>query len=118
MSWLGRLHQARIDLAKHGPDSWRRKLEAAVRGKNAISTVVLCDLLRVPANTGSARRIAKHMKSMGFIPLKSRRLLPGGWRDTVARGWARPLHETKTPTTKPGAAGKQGAKVEDRATTL
>jgi hypothetical protein len=73
-----------------------------VRGEDAISTAALLDLLRVPTTTGTARRLAKIMRSMGFIPIKSRRLMPGGFRDTVTRGWARPIREiTSTPTMKP-----------------
>jgi len=34
------------------------------------------------------------MRSLGFIPIKSRRLMPGGFRDTVTRGWARPVRES------------------------
>ena len=101
MSWLGRLHQARAELGERSADPWRKKLEGAVRGIEAISTAALLDLLRVPATTGTARRLAKIMRSMGFIPLKSRRLMPGGYRDTVTRGWMRPIRETRsTPTIK------------------
>ena len=35
------------------------------------------------------------MKVLGYVPIKSRRLAPGGFRDTTTRGWARPLRETK-----------------------
>ena len=107
MSWLGRLHQVRAELAERSADPWRKKLEGAVRGIEAISTAALLDLLRVPATTGTARRLAKIMRSMGFIPIKSRRLMPGGFRDTVTRGWARPIRETRsTPTMKQtGATG-------------
>jgi hypothetical protein len=107
MSWLGRLHQARAELAERSADPWRKKLEDAVRGVEAISSAALLDLLRVPATTGTARRLAKVMRSMGFIPIKSRRLMPGGFRDTVTRGWARPIREIRsTPTMKQtGAPG-------------
>jgi hypothetical protein len=108
MSWLERLHQVRAELIERGADPWRKKLEAAVRGKEAISTAALLDLLDVPKTTGNARRVGKTMRSLGFIPIKSRRFNPGGFRDTVARGWARPVRETgySTPTTKlTGAAG-------------
>ena len=107
MSFLGRIEQARNELAERSADPWRKKVEGAVSGKDAISTAALLDLVRQPANTGTARRLAKVMRSMGFIPIKSRRLMPGGFRDTVARGWARPIRETRsTPTMKPtGAAG-------------
>jgi len=91
MSWLQRLNQTRAELAERNFDPWQKKLEAAVRGVESISTVALLDLLRTPANTGTARRLAKVMRSIGFIPLKSRRLMPGGFRDTTIRGWARPF---------------------------
>jgi hypothetical protein len=68
-----------------------------------MSSAALLDLLRVPATTGTARRLAKIMRSIGFIPIKSRRLMPGGFRDTVTRGWARPIRDyslTDSPTSK------------------
>ena len=61
----------------------------------AVSTVALCDLLGIPPNTGNARRIAKTMRAMGFFPIKSRKLLPGGWRGSEGRGWARAVREPK-----------------------
>ena len=79
-----------------------------MRGKEAISSAALLDLLDLPKTTGNARRVGKTMRSIGFVPIKSRRLMPGGFRDTVARGWARPIRETRfsTPTMKQaGAAG-------------
>ena len=48
----------------------------------AVSTVALCDLLGIRPTTGNARRIARTMRAMGFFPIKSRKLLPGGWRGT------------------------------------
>src|SRR6516165_7945615 len=57
----------------------------------SISTVALLDLLGVRATTGNARRLARTMRSLGWVGLKSRRLMPGGWRDTEGRGWARPV---------------------------
>jgi hypothetical protein len=96
MSWLEKLHHERVELAQRNADPFRQKLEVAVRGKEAISTNTLLDLLGVPKTTGNARRIAKTMRSMGFIPIKSRRLMPGGFRDTVGRGWARPVRGAKS----------------------
>jgi hypothetical protein len=90
-SWLERLHQARADLDQRREDPWREKLEAAVRGTETIGSAALLDLLRVPATTGNARRLAAIMRTLGFVPLKSRRLLPGGFRDTSVRGWTRPF---------------------------
>ena len=94
-SFLERLHQARDDLDQRREDPWREKLEAAVRGMETIGSAALLDLLRVPATTGNARRLAQTMRSMGFIPLKSRRLMPGGFRDTTIRGWTRPFRESQ-----------------------
>ena len=97
-SFLERLHQAKAELAESHTDPWQKKLEDAVRGVEAISSAALLDLLRVPATTNAARRLAKIMRSMGFIPIKSRRLMPGGFRGTVTRGWARPVRELRNAT--------------------
>jgi hypothetical protein len=108
MSLLGKLAQARAELDAHHEDPWRRKVEAVVRDKDAISTAALLDLLRAPATTGTARRLAAVMRSLNFIPIKSRRLMPGGRAGkTVTRGWARPVRKMKSsPTTcNPGRAG-------------
>jgi hypothetical protein len=107
MSLLGKLREARAELEAQNVDPWHSKVEAAVRAKDAISNAALLDLLRVPATTGTARRLAAVMRSLQFVPIKSRRLMPSGWRDTVSRGWARPVRTTKSsPTTKTaGAAG-------------
>lgn len=93
MSWLGTLHRLNAEAAARNADPLRMKIEDAVRGKEAVSTAALLDLLNLPKTTGSARLIAKSMRALGFVPIKSRRLMPGGFRDTVARGWARPVRE-------------------------
>jgi len=93
MSWIGKLAQAREELAQRNADPFRQRVAAAVRGKEAISTAALLDLLDLPKTTGKARRVGKAMRSLGFVPIKSRRLVPGGFRDTVARGWARPIRK-------------------------
>src|SRR5215510_1363635 len=94
MSLLRKLEQARTALRERGADPWKRMLQRDLPANvGSISTVALLDLLDVPATTGNARRLAKTMRSMGFVPLKSRRLVPGGYRDTTTRGWARPVRE-------------------------
>ena len=108
MSVLGKLAEARAELDARYEDPWRNKVEAAVRGKDAISTAALLDLLRVPATTATARRLATVMRCLHFIPIKSRRLMPGGRAgNTVTRGWARPVRKLKSPPTicNAGAAG-------------
>jgi hypothetical protein len=100
MSYFERLRQARAELSERGSDPWRRALERDLPANvTSISTVALLDLLDVPPTTGNARRLALSMRSMGWVPLKSRRLMPGGFRDTTIRGWARPLREQRSPTT-------------------
>jgi hypothetical protein len=66
----------------------------------------LLDLLLAKATTGTARRLAAVMRSLHFIPIKSRRLMPGGRAgNTVTRGWARPIREIKSsPTTSNAGA--------------
>ena len=94
-TFLERLRQveAQAELAERTSDPWLMKLEDALRGLEFISTAAALDLLREKATTSSARRLAKNMRSLGFVPIKSRRLMPGGFRDTVTRGWARPFRQ-------------------------
>ena len=100
MSLLGKIREARAELEAHHEDPWHSKVAAAVRDKDAISTAALLDLLRVPATTGTARRLAAVMRSLHFIPIKSRRLMPGGRAgNTVTRGWARPVRTMKSSPT-------------------
>ena len=106
MSLLGKLALARAELDAHHKDPWHTKVEAAVRDMDVISTAALLDLLRVPATTGTARRLAAVMRGLNFIPIKSRRLMPGGRAgNTVTRGWARPIRSTKSSPTICNAGG-------------
>ena len=102
-SFLERLNQARIELAQRDADPLREKMGATVRGLEAISSAALLDLLGLKNTTGNGRRIAPTMRALGFVQIKSRRLMPGGWRDTVTRGWARPVCEANTDRILKGA---------------
>jgi hypothetical protein len=94
---MEKLRRAEAELAKRDANPWRRALERDLPANvTCISTVALLDLLGLASTTGNARRIAPTMSSMGFIPLKSRRLMPGGNRGTTIRGWARPFRETRS----------------------
>lgn len=93
LSWTARIEQAAQELARHDADPLLEKVSATVRGMNEVSTHALLDLIGLANTTSNARRIAKTMTSLGFIPIKSRRLMPGGYRDTVTRGWARPVRQ-------------------------
>jgi hypothetical protein len=106
MSLLAKLREARSELEARHVDPWRSKVEAAVRAEDAISSAALLDLLRVPATTATARRLAAIMRSLHFIPIKSRRLMPGGRAgNTVTRGWARPVRAMKSSPTTCNAGG-------------
>jgi hypothetical protein len=90
------MYQACAQETEQGSDPWKRVLERALPANvPSISTVALLDLVDVPHTTGNARRLAETMRAMGWVGLKSRRLMPGGFRDTTIRGWARPIRDTK-----------------------
>jgi hypothetical protein len=102
-SCIERMYRASAELSERRSDPWKRVLERALLGNlTSISTNALLDLLDVPHTTGNARRLAQTMRDMGWVGLKSRRLMPGGFRDTTIRGWARPhrdiqIRKTSTP---------------------
>ena len=95
VSFMQRLEQAKAEVAQRNADPLGGRLAAVVRGLDAISTVALLDLIGLPRTSGNARRISRTMQSLGFVPIKSRRFMPGGYRDTVTRGWTRPVRELK-----------------------
>jgi hypothetical protein len=97
MSLLKKLETAHAELNAQAQDPWSARLENALHGVEAISTAALLDLLREPATTATARRLASVMRSLQFIPIKSRRLMPGGRAgNTVTRGWAHPFRQVKS----------------------
>ena len=104
-SWVGRMYAAQQ--TEQRSDPWKRVLERVLPPSVAsLSTVALLDLVDVPNTTGNARRLARTMRALGWVGLKSRRLMPGGFRDTTIRGWARPVLEPRRrPTLKPGDKG-------------
>jgi hypothetical protein len=92
VSLIERLHRATAAISDGEGDPWRRALEHALPANLVCtSTVALLGLLDFPVTTGNARRLARTMRSMGWVGIKSKRLAPGGWRTTECRGWARPL---------------------------
>jgi hypothetical protein len=95
-SLIEKMYQAHAKLSERISDPWKSVLQRTVPANvTSISSVALLDLLDVPHTTGNARRLAKTMRSMGWVGLKSRRLTPGGFRDTTIRGWARPVRESR-----------------------
>jgi hypothetical protein len=106
MSLLKKLKEARAEIEAQGQDPWYARLDNVLHDVEAISTAALLDLLRAPATTGTARRLAAIMRSLHFVPLKSRRLVPGGRAgNTVTRGWARPVRKMRSSPTTTNAGG-------------
>jgi hypothetical protein len=92
VSLIERLHRAKAELSDGENDPWRHALERALPANLVCtSTVAVLSLLNFPVTTGNARRLARTMRSMGWVGIKSRRLAPGGWRTTECRGWSRPV---------------------------
>jgi hypothetical protein len=99
MSFISFLERTRDEMRAQNAqpsDPWRLRLEGA-RGKiwddgvERISTQSLFDLLEVSQrsrNAGAARRLAKIMRELGWVPTKARGITPGGFTDQV-RGYAR-----------------------------
>ena len=98
LSFTARLEQAKAELAECGADPLRERLAAAVAGFDALSTVAILTSIGLRPSTGNARRISNTMRALGYVPIKSRRLVPGGWNDTLCRGWARPVRELRNST--------------------
>lgn len=96
MSFADRMREARakVEAAEEHDDPWFARLEPELVNVDQISTHALLDLLRVDASTGKGRRLAAVMRSLGYVPIRSRRLMPGGFRDTCTRGWSKPLRSS------------------------
>jgi hypothetical protein len=97
MSFIGKLRELSAQQAERNADPWRSKLEAWLRGTPEISTAAALDLLGLANTSGNARRLARTMSSLGFIAIKTKRLLPGGrCGNKTTRGWSRPSREMKS----------------------
>ena len=69
MSFLGKLAQVCAELEAHHEDPWRKKVEAAVRDKDAISTAALLDLFVCPRP--QAQRAASLQSCATYISFRS-----------------------------------------------
>src|SRR6185312_11788336 len=96
MFFIEKLQEAKAQQAERTADPWRSKLSAWLGSTPAISTAAALDLLDIANTSGNGRQLARTMRSLGFIPIKSKRLLPGGrCGNAVTRGWARPFRPMK-----------------------
>jgi hypothetical protein len=91
MSFISRMLEAAKQLEAPPPDPWKKTLSDALKGVEAMSTAALLDLVGARHTTSNGRRLAAVMRDLKFIPIQSRLLMPGGFRDTVTRGRARPM---------------------------
>jgi hypothetical protein len=96
MSWLGKLEQARAELAARDTDPWRLPLER-LHGKigddgiERITTQSVFDILEIPQRSrgaGACRRLAKLMTELGWTAVRVRGLTRGGYLEQV-RGYCR-----------------------------
>lgn len=96
MSWLGKLENAKAEMAARTADPWRLRLER-VRGQvgddgiERISTQTLFDHLEVfqrSRGAGACRRLAHVMRELGWTPVRVRDLTRGGYLEQV-RGYAK-----------------------------
>src|ERR1035437_9512806 len=96
MSWLGKLQEAKVEMAARNGDPWRLPLER-VRGKidydglERVSSQTLLDMLEVPQRSrgaGACRRLAKLMAELGWAAVRGRDLTRGGHKEQV-RGYCR-----------------------------
>jgi hypothetical protein len=96
VSWLGKLENAKAEMAARTADPWRLRLER-VRGQvgddgiERISTQTLFDHLEVfqrSRGAGACRRLAHVMRELGWTPVRVRDLTRGGYLEQV-RGYAK-----------------------------
>ena len=96
MSWLGKLQEAKAEIAKPNVDPWRLPLER-VRGKidydgiERVTTQMLLDVLEVPQcrrRAGTYRHLSKLMVELGWTAVRVRDLTRGGYKEQV-RGYCR-----------------------------
>src|SRR5579862_2867830 len=79
VSYIGKIKLAKAELDAVAADPLLEKVQAIVRGQESIGTAPLLDLLSLAKTTSNGRRLAQTMRTLGFVPVKSRRLLPGGY---------------------------------------
>jgi hypothetical protein len=98
MSFIEKMQEAARQFDAPPPDPWRKIIEKALRGVEVMSTAALLDIVDAGRTTANGRRLAAVMRELKFIPIQSRRLMPGGFRDTVTRGWTRPVRPLSKPS--------------------
>jgi hypothetical protein len=85
MSWLEKLHEAQAELAARNADPWRLCLER-LRGK--IGDDGIERITTRSRGAGACRRLAKLMAELGWMAVRVRGLIRGGYLEQV-RGYCR-----------------------------
>lgn len=96
MSWLGKLQEAKAEIAAHSVDPWQVRLEQlhgsiGYDGIERLSSQAILDILEIPQRArtaGTCRRLAKVMRALGWTPVRVRDLTRGGYKEQV-RGYCR-----------------------------
>ena len=107
MSWLGKLEQARAEIAAKTADHpWKLRLRR-VQGKidydglERVSTQTLLDILEVPQDRrtgGTYRILSRLMAELGWMPVRVRGMTRGGYLEQV-RGYCRDArHDRHQPS--------------------
>jgi hypothetical protein len=112
MSWLGKLQEAKAEIAARNVDPWRLPLER-VHGKidydglERLSSQTLLDVLEVPQRSrtaGTCRRLAKIMVELGWTAVRVRDLTCGGYKEQV-RGYCRDSRHSTAPNRERAPVG-------------
>lgn len=94
MSFASQMQEAKGHNAKQR-DPWFDRLQSTVTKFETISTSAILDIVHAAHTKANARRLAPLMRELGYVSIMSRRLPPGGFKDTVSRGWTRPMRPSK-----------------------
>jgi hypothetical protein len=100
MTFKAKLQQARLELElakrERDADPLLPLVAAAVSGFEAVSTTAVLTMVGLRPTTGNARKVARSMRTLRYVPIKNRRMPPGGWTDTLCRGWAKSPRRQKS----------------------
>jgi hypothetical protein len=92
MSFVEKLQQASAALQQKEEVPWLAAISRILpKDTESISTRSVCDLLGIQLTTPHARKVAAAMRALGFVPMKSRRFLPGGFGSPAAQGWTKTM---------------------------
>jgi hypothetical protein len=111
MPWIEVLRRAREQAAEQPAHPWAARLER-LRGTvdndgvERITTQAVFDVLEVPQRARTAAAcslLARLMRGMGWMPIRTRRLTRGGFKDQV-RGYGREGQHQPPPPPLPDSA--------------